>query len=371
MSSETLTAGGQSDDTTDIVNETLNLVNETFKATPQGQAVAYSSLVLMAVVPIMFGSYRSVKYLEEQQVSGEKPETITKKDAMKFPIIASGMLLSIYAFFKVFSQQYIDIAIGVYFFVLGVFAMAHIAGPFFKQLIPEAFPNCPYHLHLTEGDGESRCDLMDWSFDRKDLVTIAICAVIAGWYGLQKHWIANNLIGLAFAMNGVELLQLNSIATGCILLGGLFFYDVFWVFGTNVMITVAKNFNAPIKVVFPQDFIEQGIFGKHFAMLGLGDIVIPGIFIALLLRFDTSLKRNEKTYFYSGFVAYFLGLVATIVVMVVFKHPQPALLYLVPACLGVPLAVAYLKGDWETMFKYTDEKNWETGTEDKSEKKKE
>ena len=28
---------------------------------------------------------------------------------------------------------------------------------------------------------------------------------------------------------------------------GLFFYDVFWVFGTDVMVTVAKNFNAPIK----------------------------------------------------------------------------------------------------------------------------
>lgn len=39
-------------------------------------------------------------------------------------------------------------------------------------------------------------------------------------------------------------------------------------------------------VVFPQDFLERGFEGNHFAMLGLGDIVIPGIFIALLLRFD-------------------------------------------------------------------------------------
>lgn len=52
------------------------------------------------------------------------------------------------------------------------------------------------------------------------------------------------------------------------------------------MITVAKSFEAPIKLVFPQDFLEAGIFGTNFAMLGLGDIVIPGIFIALLLRFD-------------------------------------------------------------------------------------
>lgn len=39
-------------------------------------------------------------------------------------------------------------------------------------------------------------------------------------------------------------------------------------------------------VVFPRDFLVNGIFGTEMAMLGLGDIVIPGVFIALLLRFD-------------------------------------------------------------------------------------
>jgi hypothetical protein len=41
--------------------------------------------------------------------------------------------------------------------------------------------------------------------------------------------VANNLFGLAFSINGVELLSLNRISTGCILLGGLFIYDIFWV----------------------------------------------------------------------------------------------------------------------------------------------
>jgi minor histocompatibility antigen H13 len=57
----------------------------------------------------------------------------------------------------------------------------------------------------------------------------------------------NNLFGIAFAINGVELLHLNNVVTGCILLCGLFIYDIFWVFGTNVMVTVAKSFEAPIK----------------------------------------------------------------------------------------------------------------------------
>merc|ERR1719285_1533328 len=76
---------------------------------------------------------------------------------------------------------------------------------------------------------------------------------IGVWYILKKHWLANDLLGMAFAINGVELLHLNNVVTGCILLGGLFFYDIFWVFGTDVMVTVAKSFEAPIKLVFPQD----------------------------------------------------------------------------------------------------------------------
>lgn len=106
-----------------------------------------------------------------------------------------------------------------------------------------------------------------------------------------------------------------------------------------------------LSVVFPQDLLINGLSANNFAMLGLGDIVIPGIFIALLLRFDYSLKRQSKVYFHSTCVAYTLGLVATIAVMHVFKHAQPALLYLVPACLGTPLAIALIKGDLNTLFK--------------------
>merc|ERR1712071_747685 len=109
-------------------------------------------------------------------------------------------------------------------------------------------------------------------FTSHDLVCAGLCSGIGAWYLLKKHWIANDLLGMAFAVNGVELLHLNNVVTGCILLGGLFFYDIFWVFGTDVMVTVAKSFEAPIKLVFPQDILENGWNASNFAMLGLGDI---------------------------------------------------------------------------------------------------
>jgi len=380
------------DTVVETVNETLNATTKT-PSTPEGMAVAYGSLVIMALIPIFLGAFRSVKHQDDQKAAGEPVESMTSKDAAMFPLIASCALFGLYIFFKVFSKEHINLLLTVYFFFLGVFALSHILSPLVSKLIPVGFPNANYKLlffknpkssvvaaaatatpaaaggetAVVSSEGlaaaEPEEELLNYEFDRRDLVCILACMGIGVWYFLKKHWIANNLFGLAFAINGVELLQLPKVSTGCILLGGLFFYDIFWVFGTDVMVTVAKSFEAPIKLVFPQDLLENGpLAANNFAMLGLGDIVIPGIFIALLLRFDLrSLKSTPapsvqpaKIYFYTGFIAYISGLLLTIFVMHVYKHAQPALLYLVPACVGAPILVAIVRGELRTLFSYDD-----------------
>ncbi|XP_061113934.1 minor histocompatibility antigen H13 isoform X2 [Conger conger] len=350
-------------DTVANATDSINATVTKFVSTPEGTALAYGSLVFMALLPIFFGALRSVScskskvaaesdYGFQSRNSSDMPETITSRDAARFPIIASCTLFGLYLFFKVFSQEYINLLLSMYFFVLGILALSHTISPFMNRAFPTTLPNKQYQLLFTQDTGENKEEIVNYEFDTKDLVCLCMSSVVGVWYIVKKHWIANNLFGLAFALNGVELLHLNNVSTGCILLGGLFVYDVFWVFGTNVMVTVAKSFEAPIKLVFPQDLLERGLGASNFAMLGLGDIVIPGIFIALLLRFDVSLKKNTRTYFYTSFLAYIFGLGLTIFVMHTFKHAQPALLYLVPACIGFPVLVALLKGELTEMFRY-------------------
>lgn len=281
---------------------------------------------------------------------------MSRKDAAMFPVIASCALFGLYIFFQVFSKDHINLLLTVYFFFLGVLALSHLLSPVITRLVPSGIPNVQYHIAFSqkESTDTQQVSLIDYKFSSHDLVCVTICTVIGIWYILQKHWLANNLFGMAFAINGVELLHLNNVVTGCILLGGLFFYDIFWVFGTNVMVTVAKSFEAPIKLVFPQDLLEKGLQANNFAMLGLGDIVLPGIFIALLLRFDVHRNRDSRTYFNASFAAYIVGLLTTMFVMHVYRHAQPALLYLVPACIGTPLFLALVKGDLKALFQYED-----------------
>jgi len=198
--------------------------------------------------------------------------------------------------------------------------------------------------------------------DKKTITAIDglafILSLIIGYLHIKyNHWTSNNAFGIAFSLQAIELISLGSFLNGFILLSGLFVYDIFWVFGTDVMVTVAKSFDAPIKLLFPQPN------GQPPSLLGLGDIVIPGIFISLMLRFDYSLllksaqKTAEKIYFWSVLFSYFIGLTITVLVMYTFHAAQPALLYLVPACLGSSAGLALTRGEFLLLFKFDEEKN--------------
>lgn len=148
------------------------------------------------------------------------------------------------------------------------------------------------------------------------------------------------------------------------------------------MVGVARDFEAPIKIVFPK-------LSGGFTLLGLGDIVLPGcvaflpsflciqittydsassrIFIALALRFDyhLALSRNPtsppspsssfaKIYFVGCTMSFILGLIVTISVMHYFQAGQPALLYLSPSCIGSVLSIAWFRGESVHLWGFVD-----------------
>ena len=169
-----------------------------------------------------------------------------------------------------------------------------------------------------------------------------------------------DFLGILFSINMLKVLRLPSLKICTILLGALFFYDIFWVFGTPVMVSVAKGIDAPIKLLFPRGP------GEPMSLLGLGDIVIPGIFIALLYRLDDSMCSSDARraasykaglYFTAAMVGYVAGISTTIAVMVFFKAAQPALLYIVPFVILMPLVAAAVHGEVKQLLAFTEEED--------------
>lgn len=385
---------------------------------------------------------------------------------MKFPFIGSAVLLSLFVAFRFLPANLVNAALTLYFASLGTAALAASVLPFVEALFPVAVAEksyslvkglkIPFVLDVSSFDREGRGperetdkekerekngrkkrrktqprnqktkktsnnlqEPTDLSLTVPELASGLAASLFALWYALKKHWLSNNALGLAFSITGVEHLSLGAVSTGVILLSGLFFYDIFWVFCTPVMVTVAKAFDAPIKLLFPRFgggpiaaklaaaagvAVKGGKGLSPFSMLGLGDIVIPGVFVALLLRFDCLPERQQRLkaakagaaasgratraataaegekkkflsscpypYFAASFFGYILGLGTTIVVMNVFDAAQPALLYIVPCVLGSTALAGAARGELKAVFSFSEEPEEEEEEKKEAEKKK-
>lgn len=186
------------------------------------------------------------------------------------------------------------------------------------------------------------------------------------------------------------------------------------------MVTVATELDVPIKIVFEGP-------GKA-SMLGLGDIVLPGIFVGLCLRFDhymyyyrqqklvpveletkdessgqlvtkmqtqrmvikpdyvnpqgqwgdwfwsskfgkvlspdatPSLKASTfpKPYFYAAMTGYLLAMIVTLAMLILYRHAQPALLYLVPGVVFAVWVTGAARKEIREMWSYTEDGQLDT-----------
>ncbi|UZJ55236.1 hypothetical protein CBS101457_004556 [Exobasidium rhododendri] len=369
--------------------------------------MAYTALMVGALVPIYHGAYASLrtpqstlKALKEKR-AGQKagaddedsddedesvalPETLTSEDAYWLPVIGSVVLFSMFLVFKYSDKIWVDRVLGFYFAGVGTFAVSRVlfllargSGAF--RLLTATKYNLTKTSAATSKAKAKTEELFRLRLTVLHPILITMACSLVGIYLYTKHWIPSNVLALSLSLSSISMLSLDSFQTGSIMLMGLFLYDIFWVFGTNVMVSVARGFDGPIKIVWPKNLL-MGLMDANvkwqMTMLGLGDIVIPGIFIALALRFDQHqyIQANQsklitkrdvefaKPYFQATMIAYVVGLATTMGVMHFTKAAQPALLYLSPACIAAVGLCAVKRGEVKEMWAWKDEAE----SEDKS-----
>ena len=317
-------------------------------------------------------------------MSGDKKkegiETMQQKDAWLFPVIGSGVLFGLYLLFKFFNDKYLNVLLHIYFTLLGSFSI----GQLIEEKINKKEPFSAYEKQdLFTIPKIPYFNPEPTKINKLNIVTFAFGLIIGVIYFLKKNWILNNILGMAFSVFGIENLMLGEYKVGLILLSLLFFYDIFWVFYTPVMVSVAKNIEGPVKLMFPKlqdaidkikkekpdEYADKAYDPREFNMIGLGDIVIPGVYVALMLRFDIYLYKKAKKditkfgfsfgnmkYFIVTFVFYNLGIIITLCSMYFFNHAQPALLYLVPCTLFSSTLLSFANKEFKLLWKFNEEK---------------
>lgn len=412
---------------------------------------------------------------DDDDEGSQKIESLTPSDALLFPLLAGATLASLYFILKWLQDPaWLNWALGIYFSQIGLF----FAMKFLKDMFSIARSFC-FPTEYSGGKSRWRVDLGGlryisdsgetstaplpglfrhiplprsvsrpiWtlqsllytkaqlrfhlhkvfsfrtSVDLLDLISLVLSCVVVYYHTfVSKPWFLTNFLGFSFCYGSLQFMTPSTAWTGTLVLGALFFYDIYFVFFTPMMVTVATKLDVPIKLLFPrpdgcvypvgapegselmEEYLRCLAKKRSMAMLGLGDIVVPGMMLAFALRFDLYLHylkkggqqnhsqkdvsvqdgtkpvymnargrwgerfwtssrfRSEATratkfpkpYFYATIIGYLAGMVTTVVVMQVAAHAQPALLYLVPGVLISFWGTALVRGELRILWRYSE-----------------
>ncbi|KAG2238848.1 hypothetical protein Bca52824_091918 [Brassica carinata] len=330
---------------------------------------APATLILTAVSVTFASAFRALNYAKEMERNRDFSEasiTLDTSQALMIPVMSSCSLLLMFYLFSSVSQ------------LLTAFtAVASVCSLFFWL--------SPYALYVKS----------QLVFTRMQGLLLVGCVMTVVAWLVSGHWVLNNLLGISICIAFVSHVRLPNIKTCAMLLVCLFVYDIFWVFfserffGANVMVSVAtqqasnpvhtvanslnlpglemitKKLELPVKIVFPRNLlggVVPGVSASEFMMLGLGDMAIPAMLLALVLCFDYRKTRDVVNlcdlksskghkYIWYALPGYAIGLVSALAAGVLTHSPQPALLYLVPSTLGPVIFMSWRRKDlaelWE------------------------
>ncbi|KAL4924748.1 aspartic endopeptidase [Aspergillus undulatus] len=416
---------------------------------------------------------------EERHDVDQKMEGLAPSDALVFPLTAGATLGSLYLVIKYAGADLLNKILGVYFSHMGIFfAIAFVkdAASVLRSFVfprkytrsgqtwvpkpskriftitftsatpksvdvrqsplPGILGSIPLPKYVLNGLWACRA-LLYWrarlrvhlhrvvhfecSLDALDILSgLLSLPAVAYFTFVSKPWWLTNFIGFSFCYGTLQLMSPSTFVTGSLILGSLFFYDIYFVYFTPLMVTVAKKLDVPIKLLFPRPPAPgEAPDTVSLAMLGLGDIIVPGMMVGLALRFDLYLyyklkgtlkaraegedsgfikpvyqsatggwgerfwarsprpsepelkppysdaRSFPKTYFKASLFGYTFGMITTLAVMQIFDHPQPALLYLVPGVLLSLWGTALVKGQIHEMWEFSDAEEEEDESNEK------
>lgn len=337
-------------------------------------------LILTAVLVVYSSAQRALNYereMERHRDLADAAITLDSSQALMIPVASSCSLLLMFYLFASMSQ------------IIMAFTAIASASSFAFCLAPYA-ASINTHFGFTD-PVVMRCCW--WQLTRSQvLLALASAGVVGAWL-IAGHWLLNNILGISICIAFVSHVRLPNIKICTLLLTCLFVYDIFWVFfserffGANVMVSVAmqqasnpmhtvantlklpgfqaitKKLELPVKLVFPRNLLGGSVpasTGTEFMMLGLGDMAIPGMLLALVLCFDNRKSKDcssdlstsfkGQKYVWYAIWGYSAGLIAALAAGVLMHAPQPALLYLVPSTLGPVVFSAWVRNELQELW---------------------
>lgn len=198
---------------------------------------------------------------------------LSKTQVLLAPLIASTSLFGAYLALRYTSLD-INVLFNVLTTVVGGICLKESLDPFaFSALKALRIPNPDLSSPKNGADQDPEAGALSLS----DIVSAVIATFIVACYSLhifpELNFMFSNAIAIGIGARILALVRPDSFIVASVLLVGLCFYDIFWVYGTDVMVTVATKIDSPGKLLFPRDMSSLTSTKAYpFSVLGLGDV---------------------------------------------------------------------------------------------------
>jgi len=186
------------------------------------------------------------------------------------------------------------------------------------------------------------------------------------WY-ISKFWILNDIISFSIALITIRIIKFTSVKFLYLMFIGIFFYLLRWTLlysqyvGENLKLSNNSPINVPLKLICPE--FRHTPFGACTG-ISIADIILPGIYLMYLKKFDYEHNNQSSTYFQSGFVGLFAGLGSNLIVYYIYSLPTPSFLYTGPFIVFISIIIALQKGEIGLFFTGFVSTSYENKTDD-------
>jgi len=295
-------------------------------------------LIFIASTTILYGSYRSNDFFANFRETLELDNNVVKtRTAIIMPIVGSIFLVLLFFFLN-----------WIYYLLVAIMAFSSLSS--FAYF---AYPFLDALCNRIGGTLTKSCEVrwLGWISVSGIASLLVSLAMVISWL-VTLNFVLTDILAISLALTALSFVRLPNLKVAAIILVLFFFYDIFWVFISpfifkkSVMVTVAVQLpSLPMVIVIPR-FLNAG-----WSLLGVGDIVLPGLWLCFLFRFD---KLNKTTflngYFLRAWIGYILGLVLTLCMLLALQQGQPALLYLVPFTLIPPIFFGWMRNELKQLW---------------------
>ncbi|VDO32432.1 unnamed protein product [Brugia timori] len=195
-------------------------------------------------------------------------------------------------------------------------SVLNIFGQLISIHIPIWFGVIAVQITVVEIFDNKFYQLFYYHHPRMKQLAMVIAVLLGLFHEVKWTWVVNDMLGIATSYVIIARIETASYFAGFLFLLGMILFDIFWFYCFDLFSVVTKHSRSPLMLIIPLGKSQRP------ASISVLDIIVPGIFLNILLKFA---EMYDSEVFVLSFYACIFGLLITELITLLQRKSTPAI----------------------------------------------